>query len=39
MLINVAMSQRGGHAVARLVEATNQKVAGSIPDSVDGIFY
>ena len=39
MLINVAMSQRGGHAVARLVEATSRKVAVSIPDGVVGIFY
>ena len=28
-----------GHAVAQLVEATSQKVAGSIPDGVIGIFY
>ena len=30
-----------GHAVAQLVEAlaTNQKVAGSIPDGVIGIFH
>ena len=38
-LTNVAMSQRGGHAVAQLVEATRRKVAVSIPDGVVGIFY
>jgi hypothetical protein len=28
-----------GHAVAQLVEATNRKVAGSIPDGVIGILH
>jgi hypothetical protein len=28
-----------GHAVAHLVEALSQKVTGSIPDGVIGIFY
>jgi len=39
MLINMVMSQHGGHAVARMVEATNRKVAGSIPRYVIGIFH
>jgi len=28
-----------GHAVAQMVEATSRKVAGSIPNGVNGIFY
>jgi hypothetical protein len=28
-----------GRAVAQLVEATSQKVAGSIPDGVNKIFH
>ena len=28
-----------GHVVAQLVEAISQKVAGSIPDGVIGIFH
>ena len=39
MLINVAMSQRGGQVIARLVEVTSRKVAVSIPDGYVGIFY
>ena len=34
-----AATEYGGYAVAQLVEATNRKVAGSIPDVVIGIFH
>ena len=30
---------QGGHAVAQLVEATSQNVAGTIPNGVTGIFH
>jgi hypothetical protein len=38
-IFNLDTRGEGGAAVARLVEATNRQVAGSIPDGVIGIFH
>jgi hypothetical protein len=39
LLYLLALAQRLGHAVAKLVEATSRKVTGSIPDGVIAIFH
>jgi hypothetical protein len=38
-IIRSITQSEGGHAVAQLVDATGQKVAGLTPDRVIGIFH